>query len=243
MLKSFIETSRAYLLSAPALPWASEQRIQTLMKQLSSYVARNDAAGIEMLLKHEENLSVVAVELQSSPYSCLHHAAAQGKTQALKALLENLPLDVWNSRTQKKRRTPLMLAAQNGHAKTIYEFYDGFNHKMRRRANLCVSTEPPALHDRHTDYDLPRPAQHANQLWQTIVNAQDVDGNTPLLLAVQNNHTRCCDALLLGKLTNLDTKNSVGDNALSVARRSLNPEIYRTLRHYIGPNDIEREHR
>lgn len=243
MLESFIETSRTYLLSASAPTTASERRMQTLMSKLAHHVARDDAAEIEMLLTREQNANLVAIELQKSPYSCLHHAAAQGKTKALRSMLGNLPLDVWNSRTQKKRRTPLMLAAQNGHARTIYEFYDGFHYHMRQRANLYPGTEPATLHEPHTDYGAVRARQHADQLWKAIVNAQDIDGNTPLLLAVQNNHARCCDALLTVQLTTPETKNRLDDNALSVARRLPNAEIYRALHHYIGQTDSEREHR
>jgi len=239
MFKSLIETTRAYLLSEPPPANASEQHKQELMRKLDSHVAANDATSVASLLDNSQDRGIIAQALKASPYSPLHHAAAQGKEKALKAMLEKLPLDIWNIRTHEKQRTPLMLAAENGRDLAIYEFRNGFNHHIHKHATLSPAARSTPVNDTPKRPGWPPNNQHASHQWQAIANARDSDGNTPLLLAVQNNHLCCCNALLTVRLGELGARNKLGQSALSIARQSPDSELYRILHHHLASASLE----
>lgn len=213
---------RAFVSAVSAhLPGAKSDTLHTqdLMQNLAEYVASDDDKAIDSLLSNASDVELVVTELKKSGYSCLHRAAEQGKARAMDALLERLPLDVWDLRTYDTGRTAFMLAAQHGHGDIVLSCRRAMQGQPIDSAAASQATMLGYAANLFTapfSYVASREPQAAVDRWQHSLNAQDRDGNTSLHLAVLHGDLPCCRTLLLNG-ANPDITNGQGQRAKDLA--------------------------
>jgi len=204
-------------------------RRQALMAHLEKYVEQDDDVAINNLLDDKKSVELIVKELKQSPYSLLHQAAAQRQDKALMAMMNKLPLEVWNFRTQENLehtppimggRTPIMFAAESNNGKIIFELRYGVScyvcdrqSPVRRASPSQVSLEE--LDALRAEFKCPPGKVHSADIWWEIVNAQDDAGNTPLLLAVNKDRYESFYQLLTLR-ADPDIANRSGHTARSV---------------------------
>jgi ankyrin repeat protein len=188
------------------------------MRTLSAYVANDDAAGITAMLSTPEAIACTVRGLQQSGYSPLHQAAANRKDQALQAMLEHLPIDVWILRTEASGRTAFMLAMEHGNDALVFA--------LKSRLMSCLNLGPQSSHAQ-VDVDVLQrleiafdceldPENALPIIWGLLVNARDQEGNTALLLALKNQHYLCCRDLLF-RNADVDAENKQEESARRLA--------------------------
>lgn len=139
-----------------------------------------DTSGTDLLSEAENQ----------APVSPLHLAAYHGHGGALEILLSSL-LDV--DVRSPEGRTPLSLASSRGHQECVsLLLHHGaspmtrdFTHKKTAIHAAAMNGHPECLRLLVTNND-----QHIN------VDAQDANGQTPLMMAVLSGHTECVYSLL-----------------------------------------------
>jgi hypothetical protein len=172
-------------------------RLQELKQTLAQYVSRDHADGIRWLLSDGENTDFIAEAIHESPFSSLHYAADRNKSAALMALIEKLPLTVWNMRTQDTGSTPLMLAAGRGNHEMALQLFlrlHTFVSTHQRMPGDVGERELQALAQAYGCETHEASVDRA--IWRRIVDARDGEGNTPLLLAIKHRHLACSNMLL-----------------------------------------------
>ena len=197
-----------------AEPVGQQQRV---MYVLACYVARNDSIRVKDLFCSDNEIRLIADALGKTPYSLLHYAADSYKTDALSAMMEKLPFDVCDSRTDNGRNV-LMLAAKNGHVDIIFTYHrmarDKFINRYLDTDIMYFSSAEAEIKSRSGCVD--PPTQSFREQWRNVVNATDHDGNTPLLLAIKNHHPECARLLLANQARVFQT-NHAGESAVSIA--------------------------
>jgi ankyrin repeat protein len=196
---------------------------------LLSCVTENDGAGIRDLLQDEKNRGWVIAGFKKPDYSPLHHATAQGQGYAMQALVEHLPLELCEMPTPDLRRTPLMLAAEYGHADTIIKYRLAVREKYRDAsvpADTGMMMYATHLLKSRLGYD--SPASDWDARWSDIVNAKDGAGNTALILALDRGHYFCA-RILLAMQADPFCENDRGQSALSLVKSVPPDSPHRTL--------------
>ncbi|CAM3934523.1 hypothetical protein BOTU111921_01625 [Bordetella tumbae] len=203
---------------------------QTPMESLKKYVEQDDDAAINSLLDHQENVALIVKGLKNSPYSLLHQAAAQRKDNALMAMMEKLPIEVWNFRTKEDLthtppiiggRTPIMFAAESNNGELISKlFYAVTSYIYDRQDAFSMYGALPSqasleeLDAVRKEFKCMYGKVESNEIWLKILNAQDYEGDTPLLLAVKKNrYDSFYQLCIFGAQP--DIPNCLGDSARS----------------------------
>jgi hypothetical protein len=189
-------------------------RLQTLIRAFAEAVELDDVVALKALTDTADQVEDIVAGLLQSDYSPLHRAAACNKEQCLRVMFDRLPFRVWHFRTTETQSTPLMLAAKNGHAPFIHEL----NRQFNMRAFGMDMTYQSGITAK-ADFGCEQASGPASLcVWRSIVDASDVDGNTPLLLAVKNHHAHCVRKLLdVG--ASPSATNHQGDGMLRLARQ------------------------
>lgn len=229
MIKHSFEYATSFL--AAILPELHNDRLrqETLLEDLTRYVSDNDSVKIRALLAPDHDLALVIAGLKTSTRSPLHDAAAHGHTYALQAMLERLPFDMWNLRKSTLERTPLMLAAENGHADVIIEYRNAVRQRHLTEslpATPTVIDYAANLIKAQLGYDTP--PENVDGRWKSIVDAKDVNGDTPLILALNNRHLLCVRLLLMMQ-ADLQNANVLGENGLTLLYEILGDHKVRDL--------------
>lgn len=134
----------------------------------------------------------------------LHNAARDGKTELLRKLVINIPV---NSK-DVEGKTPLVLAVESGRLDTVIEL-------ETLRADCTISDSRGML-----------PIHYAAKLgYHSILdrlatydtcNKKDKEGNTPLHYAVRNGHVLCISVLIKNK-AKIDLENNNNNTPLDEA--------------------------
>lgn len=209
----------AFAVESPFNPHETGSRApcqRTLMHHLAAHVHADDGPAIAALLENQPDCDAVVAGLRASLYSPLHQALAHGKVSALKTLLDRLPLGVWQMRTADTGRTPLMSAAENGHGVVAYDIMREVHARVNNAGRQSLFKRPGFIAALTQEFDCEHEAGCPKcNVWLKIVNATDAQGNTALVLAVQNNHVEGT-AALLDLAADHEIKNNVGDSAASL---------------------------
>ncbi|OZI43374.1 ankyrin repeat domain-containing protein [Bordetella genomosp. 4] len=221
---SFLGTTASYL--KPILSGCDRLCQQSLMASLQNYVEREDEAAISKLLDDKESRELIVKGLKQSPYSLLHHAAALRKDAALRVMMKKLPLEVWNLRTKEDLqhtppivggRTPIMFAAESNGCDIIVALRDAVECYIwdRERGGRYGASGQAALEELDAlkaEFTCPFGVVSFAGIWLQIINAQDDQGDTPLLLAVKKDRLESVRELLdLGGSAYI--RNRLGQNA------------------------------
>jgi len=202
------------------LPGANQEapRSQVLMQKLVDCVADDNDEELASLLADEQDVALVTAELKQSAYSPWHRAAAQGRAAVMQVMLDKLPLEAWDFRTQESECTAFMLAAEHNHAEILFDFH----RTLGKRYGELPAFSPSAADRAATmiktrlGYRVNAEADAFRLQWGRIVNAKDRDGNTPLILAVKNDHLICGRVLrILG--ADVLIQNNQAESARSLA--------------------------
>ncbi|MVW78920.1 ankyrin repeat domain-containing protein [Bordetella sp. 02P26C-1] len=185
---------------------------EPLISRFANAVQSDDPVALKTLLRSSADAARIAAELEVAEYSPLHDAAARGMTDCLKVMFDYLPFRVWNFRTAETQKTPLMLAVENGHA----AFIDELSKQAKCRA-FQMDLTYQAGKTAKADFGCEQASEPASlAVRNSIINARDHDGNTPILLAIQNKHFECA-RLLRKEGADLSVTNHYGDGVGSFA--------------------------
>jgi len=200
-----------------------------LLQKLIEFIDQDCGAGVRLLLSDVRHLDMIVDEIKKNELKPLHLAVAQQKNQALSALLALLPLALWRLPESTMGFTPLLTAAQNGNGEFIEGLWDAIgNRLLENELSLSTLESDYALYSLMGEFncvsDVGRPAE---KIWKALVDVKDDQGNTPVLLAVKNNHVKA--TVLLVKLgADYTMTNSLGESARGLAfSLPANPRIQR----------------
>lgn len=210
-------------------PDKTSRLCQFAMEALLDCVAANDPQGVRDLLGSEENLGWILAGFKRPDYTPVHHAAAQGRAYALQALMERLPLELSCLPTPDLQRTPLMLAAEYGHADVLIKYRLGVLEKDREERladQATLMAYATKMVKSRLGLDGARPAWEAR--WASVVNARDVYGNTALLLALKRGHYFCA-RILLTMQADPCCENDRGQSGLQLIREIPADSLHRPL--------------
>lgn len=189
-----------------------------LVKTLIHLIDQDCGDGIRLLLSEARHLDMMVNEIKKTDLQPLHQAVINGKNRALSALLAMLPLSIWLLPEPHMRRTPLMLAADNGNADFIENLWDTISNRLLDyEINFSALEGNYLRHSLMKEFDcVQEMKQPAEKIWLKLVDAKDREGNTPILLSVQNNHVQ--STVLLVKLgADYTISNESGENARGLA--------------------------
>lgn len=191
-------------------------RQQDLIQTLAQYVSRDHAGGVRWLLSDDANVGAITEGMRESPFSSLHYAAARNKQAALMAMIERLPLTVWNLRARESGQTPLMLAAEQGNHEMALQLFLRLHTHVSTCQRMPRDAGDRELHALAQAYGCHASDSHGDRgIWRRIVNARDHDGNTALLLAVKSRRLACSN-MLLELTADPEIPNHRGESARSV---------------------------
>jgi len=209
-----------------------------LMRTLGCSVTMNDGAAIRDLLSNEQDASAVAGELATFFASPLIRAVRSEKFSALQAMFELLPIDTLQTCEPLTGFNVLMQAAERGRSDVIMNYHrtlrDRYLDENLNTSQTYLSHIASTLRER---FGFGKKAESFESQWDNIVNAQDRNGDTALLLAIKNNHELCV-RVLLALRANIYIKNHAGQSSVSLAYYTdLYPAIRTIFWGFLNPED------
>lgn len=209
-----------------------------LMRILGCCVTLNDGAAIRVLLSSDQDVSAVANQLTSFFASPVIRAVRDEKFSALQPMLELLPIDVLQGCEDETGFNVLMQAAECGRADVIMNYHRTMRDRyVGEHSNIGQSYLSYAASALKNRLGLGEKVESFDSYWQKIVNAQDKNGDTALLLAIKNKHELCV-RVLLALRANIYIKNDAGESSLSMAcGTDGSPAIKNIFLRFLNPED------
>ncbi|XP_031265475.1 protein ACCELERATED CELL DEATH 6-like [Pistacia vera] len=190
-----------------------EKDLNTLLLEVFSCLAI-DCIGY--LLEEEDILKLIN-QPEISGKTALHFATAARQTNIIRELLKESTSSAYLR--DNNGRTPLLEAASSGNFDVLQEILLYCPDTME----LCDPTGQNALHLavlNNTTHNV-REFLHLQEM-KELVNEPDVEGDTPLHLAIKNENYKMVKKLMATECVDLRTKNNKGLTALDICESDWN---------------------
>lgn len=159
---------------------------RTLMRSLSTHIQNNDGENIRSIFCNQGDTNLLITAIENSSVCPVRTAIELGHTEAFNALIERLPLAYLCAKEPCTEKTFLMLIVEHGQGKMTSGLLSKLFTKFiwqnmeegRHRHNPEILTQEYRYHFDH------------------VLNAQDINGDTALMLATQHNRIECVRALI-----------------------------------------------
>src|SRR5690606_17442888 len=153
-------------------------------------------------------------------------------------MLELLPIDTLQTCEPLTGFNVLLQAAERGRSDVIMNYHrtlrDRYLDENLNTSQTYLSQAASRLRER---FGFGKKAESFESQWDNIVNAQDRNGDTALLLAIRNKNEQCV-RVLLALRANIYIKNYAGQSAVSLAYYTdLYPAIKTIFWRFLNPED------
>jgi len=214
----------------------SSVHIPSSLETLESYVLDNDVDAIRALFDDRDGVEELENDLRACSYAPLHHAALQGNFHAFKVMAEKLPIEALFCEMKDTTCTLFMFAAGRGRVDVL----DAIRQAVWEKSQAELEPANKDLIFRLMSFIFDFEAQNRASVWKNfnlrwaMLNATDRNDQTPLSLALNNQHEDCV-RFLLGEPTQM----SLRDQQYEEKNTIRTPCLVEKLENYVLDGDIE----